>query len=672
METTNTRLNGTRSIKTSCTLDCWDACSIIATVKDNKVLHLSGNPQNHITGRTLCSKGTKHTHMLYNPNRLKKPVIKIHNSWHPIGWKDALDLIAQRMEHLRENYPTTALMHCYDAGNGGLLKGIDQRFFNAYGGVTGPRGSLCWGAGITAQKYDFGDVLSHDPADIVNSKTLLIWSRNPWDTSIHLVPFIEKAAQNGATIITIDPLKTATAARSHHHFSPLPGTDGALALTMASILISENLVDLKFIDSHVKGFSRFCEYVKAFTPQVGSEITGIPVRDIVFLAQAYGTKKPSCILLGYGLQRYSNGGNTVRAIDALAALTGNIGIRGGGVNYANRRIPPYIDHDLLQATGLASHHRQYPRPGMASFIEEAQSPPVKMLFIARTNPITQAMDSNHLAKAFSKVEFKVTMDLFMTDTADQSDIVLPCRHFLEDEDIIYTSMGHSYISYCNKAVEPDPWIPSELWVFNELAKSLKLKGFPVKGREWWLKKAILPLTTHKGITLDQLKAGPVELPGISDVAWEDLKFKTPSGRIELYSEKAREEGHSPIPIYRDINPKPTGQYPYRLLTPHYRHSLHSQQFVLVEDGVLPVAYVNPDTAADGGIEDNTEVFVCTRVGRLKCRVKTEESIGRNIVMIYEGWWIKKSGGVNQLTPERETDMGCQAAYYDCLCNIRSL
>lgn len=671
MEDKNAYQSDDCSIKTACTLDCWDTCSMIAKIKANRVLSVSGNPENPITGRTLCSKGKRHVDMLYHPNRLKHPLIKYKTGWQPLDWDHALDIITEKMIALRQKYPTTALMHCYDAGNGGVLKSIDRRFFNAYGGATSPKGSLCWGAGITAQRYDFGDVLSHDPSDLINSKTILLWSRNPWDTSVHLVPFIQKAARKGAYVIAIDPLKTATAVNCHRHFAPLPGTDGALALAMANVIISEGLVDRGFIVKYVKGCEEFKKHVKGFTPETGEMITGIPKDDIVWLARTYANNRPSSIMLGYGLQRYSNGGNTVRAIDALAALAGNIGVPGGGVNYANRRVPDYIDQNLLEGAGLAQRQRRYPRPKMAAFIEQAESPPIRMFFNARANPVTQAMDSGRLIRALSKVPFKVTIDLFMTDTAAVSDLVLPCRHFLEDEDIIFTSMGHSYINYCNRAVEPRPWIPSELWIFNGLAERLGLDNFPIRNAKWWLERALLPLTKQKGITLDRLKKGPIKLPGISDVAWENLMFKTPSGKIELYSEKAKKDGHSPVAVYRDINPRPTDRYPYRLLTPHKRTSLHSQHFVLVEDGVLPVMYINPAAAAREGIEDGMKALVSTRAGQLECKARIDSSIPDGVVMIYEGWWIKKSGGVNLLTYERQTDMGCQAAYYDCLCKISS-
>ncbi|MDI6706396.1 MAG: molybdopterin-dependent oxidoreductase [Bacillota bacterium] len=669
MATANDKNCRARKVSTSCTLDCWDACSIIADVDGNRIVSIAGNPDNHVTGVFLCSKGKKHIEMLNSPERLRKPMYRTAEGWTDIDWDMALDLVADKLQALRSRYPTTALLHCYDCGNGGLLKGIDRRFFNAFGGATVPKGSLCWGAGIAAQKYDFGDSLSHDPDDLQNSRTILIWSRNPADTGVHLIPFIQKAAKNGAYIVVIDPLETATVKYAHQHISPKPGTDGALALAMANVIISENLADDAYVAKHVIGFDRFSEYVKEFTPGMASGITGIPAEAIVSLARRYGTQKPSCILLGYGLQRYSNGGNTVRAIDALGAITGNIGIPGGGVNYANKRIGKYIDDSVIDGESLRKNFREYPRPRMASFIENAGDPPVKMVFTARANPATQAMDSNRLAKAFSKVDFKVTMDLFMTDTARLSDLVLPCRHFLEDEDIIYTSMGHSYINYCNRVVEPDPWVPSELWIFNELAGRLDLEGFPIQDERWWLERAILPLTRQKGITLDDLKNGPVQLPGISPVAWDSFEFKTPSGKIELYSERALADGHSPIPVFRNINPKPTGRYPYHFLTPHHRDSLHSQHFVLADGGARPVAYINPATATAEGIEDGSKALVSTEAGNLLCRVKVDKNIGEGIVMVYEGWWIQKSGGVNQLIPERETDMGTQAAYNDCMCNI---
>ncbi len=659
-----------KTVKTACPLDCWDTCSIAAGVENNRVLSVEAAPDNPITAGFLCSKGRKHIQMLYHPERLKKPRLKTSSGWMEIGWDEALDMVAERLDALRREYPTTALLHCYDCGHGGLLKTIDRRFFNVYGGVTGLEGSLCWSAGMAAQRYDFGDSISHHPSDLLHSKTIILWGRNPMDTSQHLVPYLKAARDRGAVIITIDPVKTATAAIARKHLAPAPGTDGALALGMAHVLVQEELIDRQFIDKYTIGFEEFRSSIGGFSPEAASHITGIPAEDIVSLARTYGSNKPSALLLGYGLQRYRNGGNTIRAIDALGAMTGNIGVSGGGVNYANKQVDKYIDHQWLEGNQLAKHRRRFPYPRMAEYIERAGDPPVKMILAARCNPITQAPDSNHLMEAFRKVDFKVTLDLFMTDTALCSDLVLPCRHFLEDEDIIYTSMGHCYISYCNKAVEPDPWVPSELWIFNRLARRLELEGFPVKDGDWWLERAIAPLTREKGITLEDLKKGAIELPGAVHVAWEDLAFKTPSGKYEFYSEKALADGQSPVPVFHNNENPASGEFPYHFITPHHRDSLHSQHYLLVEDGALPAAYINPETGRKEGLREGDTAIVSSDRGSIRCTVKFRDGMREDVIMIYEGWWLQKNGGVNRLTPQRISDMGCQAALYDCRCNIR--
>lgn len=658
-----------KKIKTACPLDCWDACSIIATVEKNRVISVEGDPDNPVTAGFLCSKGRNHIQMLYHPERIKKPRLKTNESWKEIEWNEALDLAAEKMDSLRENYPTTALLHCYDCGHGGLLKTIDKRFFNAYGGVTNLQGSLCWSAGIAAQNYDFGNTISHHPSDLLNSKTIILWSRNPLYTNQHFVPFILNARNKGAYIIVIDPIKTATAKIADKHIAPVPGTDGALALTMANILIQEGLIDRQFIKNHTVGFEQFSNYVEKFTPETGANITGISKEDIIFLAKKYVKNKPSSILLGYGLQRYRNGGNTVRTIDALGALTGNIGIPGGGVNYANKQVDRYIDHEWLEGAHLKKHFRRFPYPRMAKFIEKSQNPPIKMIFSARCNPITQAPDSNRLVETFKKVDFKVSLNLFMTDTALHSDLVLPCRHFLEDKDLIYTSMGHCYINYCNRAIEPDPWIPSELWIFNQLAQKLELENFPVKDANWWLKRAIAPLTKEKGITLENLKKRSIELPGAAYVAWKDRVFSTPSGKYEFYSEKAKSEGQKPIPVFENNNTPTSEEFPYHFITPHHRDSLHSQHYLLVDDEVLPFVYIHPKTGKKERIEEGDIAVVSSDRGDLRCTVKYRENMREDIIMVYEGWWLQKNGGVNKLTSQIESDMGCQAALYDCRCKI---
>ena len=657
-------------ISSSCTLDCWDSCSIMATVLDNEIISLKGDPRNHITGKFLCEKGRRHVDMMNHPDRLRQPLLKKSHGWEKISWDQALDLVASKLDSLRNSQPSTALVHWSHSGNVGLLKSLENRFFSAYGGVSTPIGNLCAGAGNAAQRFDFGRVLSHEASDVVNSKTIIIWGRNPMDTGIHLVPFLKEAKKNGAYIILIDPIESSTRKLADMHISPLPGTDSALALSIANILIKNGLIDKSFIENHVVGYGEFKEYVQDFTLELGSKITGVPIEDIETLANQYGKSKPSSIIVGFGVQRYTNSGYTVRSIDALGAISGNIGIKGGGVNYNNQRMDDYIDHELLSGQLLRKHHRTFNRPEFAEFLEEARDPEIEMIFITRANPITQCMDTNKMIKSFKKIKFKVTIDMFKTDTANLSDLILPCRHSLEEINLINPPAIHNYINLCNKVVDPDPWLPSELWIWNELAKRLELDNFPIKDEFWWLENALKPMTDLTGLTIDDLKSGPVILPGAKSIPWQDKKFDTPSGKYELYSNSAKEQGFQPLPIYKDLSIRKTDEYPFYLLTLHTKDSINSQHFLLAEVNQVPIVYINREMASEKNIKSGNIVQVYTETGSLDCIVECKENIKKDIVMIHEGWWLQRSGGVNKLTSEKYSDIGKNAAYYECLCNIR--
>ncbi len=304
---------------------------------------LQGDPDHPVTRGHICPKGKQHLTRLYHPQRLTQPHKRVKGKLLPVTWDEILDEIAERLHAVKKEYGSPAVLHHTSDGYGGIIKSIDQLFFNRFGGATVSRGNLCWGAGIAAQRYDFGNVKGHAPEDIINARTIILWGRNPLVTNIHMVPFLRQAQKAGAEIILIDPIKSASAKLSDVYVHINPATDGALALGMANVLIANDLVDKAFVKNRTQGFERFKSYVERFTPQRVAAITGLEEDKIAWLARIYADHKPAAILLGYGLQRYRNGGNNIRCIDALGALTGNIGISGGGVNYANYSIAKYID-----------------------------------------------------------------------------------------------------------------------------------------------------------------------------------------------------------------------------------------------------------------------------------------------------------------------------------------
>ncbi len=664
-------------IKTTCPLDCWDQCALLVRKDGDVIVSIEPDPDQHVTGNKICSKGRKHLQRLTHPDRLLTPLLKSGGSFKPVSWKEALEVIAERISATLERDGPLGLMHYYDGGYTGLLKNIESRFFSALGGCTTHKGSLCWGAGLAAQKYDFGALISHPPEDLVNSSMIIIWGRNPASNSIHFLPFIRRARENGAEVILIDPVRTATAEICDEHIRVKPGSDGALALGLARYMISENLIDRQFVEKHCSGFERFMEMCEPYTPEKVAGLTGLSPGIIGELATRYATAKPAALLIGIGLQRHSNGGNTVRAIDALAALSGNIGKPGGGANYVNFQVSHYIDHGFLSGSDFNPQRRFYPKPQLAAALEQLTDPPVGFLYISRSNPLVQVGDSGALNKAFKKVTFKVTADHFMTDTAAASDLVLPCTTFLEEEDFYFNSMSHQYVNYGFRVADPPGRCRSEFDYLQELAVLLGIKDFPAANAEEIIARAIKPLSEFTGMSLQKLKDNtPILFEEFGEIPWADGVFKTADRRFNFYSKEAESDGADGTALYHpplEISDQTLWHegYKYWFVTPHPRDSIHSTHR-LPSDGQLPKVYLNPQTAKYEDIAGGDQVRVSSARGSIEAKAEITDRVGPDTVMVYQGWWLGSGAAVNSLTSNRLTDIGNQAAYYDCLCRITKI
>jgi anaerobic selenocysteine-containing dehydrogenase len=663
--------------KTACPLDCWDQCALLIREENGRLVSVEPDSSQPVTGNRICSKGKRHLERQDHPDRLLRPLLKSGGSFKTISWPAALHVMAERINAALEKFGPLSLFHYYDGGYSGLLKNLESRFFSALGGSTKTIGSLCWGAGLAAQKYDFGSSVAHPYQDLANTRQLLIWGRNPAYTAIHLLPYIRKARDNGARVILIDPLETATAGLADDYIRIKPGSDGALALGMARVIIEHGLADLDFIEDFSSGFEKFKAACADYTPEKVEELTGIRPGKIEELALDYAGNKPAAILIGIGLQRHSNGGNTVRAIDALAAITGNIGVAGGGASYANFRVTRYIDHGFLGGKDLMPRQRHCSRPQLARSLTGLQEPPVDFLYISRANPLVQVGDSRALSHAFEKVPFIVTVDHFMTDTAKASDLVLPCTGFLEETDLYFNSMSHQYMVYGLPAVRPPGECRPEYVFLKDLADLLGVQGYPDSDPDRLLSRLILPLTESTGITLDDIKAGsPLLLPGGNEVPWADGRFETADGKFNFYSGAAVKDGGDGLPVYRE--PLELGSrslrkegFKYWFVTPHARDTIHSIHR-LPGGEEKPEAYISPETAEKEGITSGETIEISSKRGSIKAVAVISGRVPASTVMVYQGWWQSSGAAVNNLTADCETDIGNQAAYYDCLCRIEGI
>jgi anaerobic selenocysteine-containing dehydrogenase len=664
--------------KSACPLNCWDVCGFNVTTAQGKVLKVEGDPDHPITQGKICGKGKMLAERANHSERVLFPLKKINGEFEKISWDQALNEIAYRMQHIKEEYGSTAVLHSHDYSNGGLLKNLDQRFFNAYGGITELVGSLCWGAGIEAQIVDFGNAYSHDPEDLQHSQTIVVWGRNITSTNMHLYPYMKQAKERGAKIIVIDPLSTGITRIADDHIIVRPGMDGVLALGVIKRMIEVKGENSIFLTEHTSGFEAFKkEVINPLSIEQVLQWTEVTREQLELLVQAYSEGKPTSTIMGLGMQRYSNGGNTVRAIDALVAVSGNVGIRGGGASYAHLGVGRSFDTQALTLPERKKRQRTFTRMTQADEVLAANNPPIKMLFVSRGNPLVQVPDASKTHRAFSQIETKVVIDQFMTDTAQIADYVLPCTTVFEEEDIYYASMFHSYMTYGKKLVEPYGEAKPDRLIWTELAQRLGF-GADFDYTEDEYMEMGLSLLKEKGITLERLKTEKtVKLP-LDQVPWRDRQFQTPTGKYEFYSKKLEAEGKEPLiqlrlPAESEWeNPELARRYPYALLSIHPQRSLHSQNYHLVAALQEPKVEISEWLAHEEGFTEGESIEIYNDRGCFQGKAKIVSNSHPKTICVHEGRWSEYGGIINNLTPNTISDVGLGSTLYDCLVGIRKV
>ena len=542
-----------KKLSHGCTLDCADCCKFNVYIDKNEVVKIEGDEGHPYTKGFICKKGLAHLKRVNHEKRLYNPLLKVNGEWKEISFKEAIDIMAKRLKDYKNEFGSRSILYYEQYGNGSLLKSIGEKFFNFYGGVSLAKGGPCWSAGIAAQKLDFGDSKSHSLEDMMNSNNIFVWGKNPANTTIHTMQMIRKAKANGSKIIVIDPIETATATLSDKYIRIKPNGDLALALAIGKVIIENEFFDEKYIKSYVNGFEEYKEYVLSLNIEELSLECGVEINEINELVRLY-CEKYSTILLGFGMQKYKNGGITIRAIDALGAITGQIGFSGGGVNYANKVYPKILNSDPYNSE-KAAYNRYFYTSEINEFIEKCSlgktyykndificnkdkesdydlNIPIKMAVITKSNLVNQLPNVNKLKKSLSKIDFKVCCDMFMTDTAKVCDLLIPTSSQLESEDLLFSSMMNPYLIYNEKLIEPREKLMDEYYFFMELAKEMNLNDYPYVEKTDYLEKVIEPLKhINSNINLEFIKSNYLTLH--KNIAWEDKKFMTKSRKFEI-------------------------------------------------------------------------------------------------------------------------------------------
>lgn len=666
-----------KKISHGCTLDCADCCKFNVYVKNDDIIKIEGDKEHPYTKGFICKKGLAHLKRLNHSKRIYKPLIKINDKWKEIEFDEAINIMVKKLSYYKSKFGSKSILYYEQYGNGTVLKSIGEKFFNFYGGVSLSKGGPCWSAGIAAQKLDFGDSRSHSLEDMLNSKNIFVWGKNPANTTIHTMQMIKMAKEKGSKIIVIDPIETATAKLADKYIKIKANGDKALALAMAQIIIKNKLYDEKYIKLYVNGFEEYKSYILSLNIKDLSKECGVEISTIEELVKLY-CQKYSTILLGFGMQKYKNGGMTIRLIDALGAITGQIGFSGGGVNYANKVYPKILNTDPYDSEKFSSN-RYYHTNEISEFIEKCNlgntyykndifinhednkgdyelNIPIKMAIITKSNLLNQLANINNLKRALSKVEFKVCFDMFITDTVKECDLFIPVTSQLESEDLLFSSMMNPYLVYNEKILEPQEKLMDEYYFFMEVAKRLKMSNYPIVTKKEYLEKVIYPLKNiNSDISLEYLKNNYFTLH--KDVAWSDKNFVNESGKFEIINceEIKKFEANK----YKDISK-------LRLLTNHGRDSLSSQHFM--DDDGIAIAYINEKEAKRFNINNNEIIYLKSENGQIKVKINIDKSIGDNILMMFVGWW-ERHGNPNFLTNSGISDIGGQITYNETFVEI---
>lgn len=666
-----------KKISHGCTLDCADCCKFNVYVKNDDIIKIEGDKEHPYTKGFICKKGLAHLKRLNHSKRIYKPLIKSNDKWKEIEFDEAINIMVKKLSYYKSKFGSKSVLYYEQYGNGTVLKSIGEKFFNFYGGVSLSKGGPCWSAGIAAQKLDFGDSRSHSLEDMLNSKNIFVWGKNPANTTIHTMQMIKRAKKKGSKIIVIDPIETATAKLADKYIKIKANADKALALAMGQIIIKNKLYDEKYIRLYVNGFEEYKSYILSLNIKDLSKECGVEIYTIEELVKLY-CQKYSTILLGFGMQKYKNGGMTIRLIDALGAITGQIGFSGGGVNYANKVYPKILNTDPYDSEKF-SNNRYYYTNEISEFIEKCNlgntyykndifinheddkgdyelNIPIKMAIITKSNLLNQLANINNLKRALSKVEFKVCFDMFITDTVKECDLFIPVTSQLESEDLLFSSMMNPYLVYNEKILEPQEKLMDEYYFFMEVAKRLKMSNYPIVTKKEYLEKVIYPLKNiNSDISLEYLKNNYFTLH--KDVAWSDKNFVNESGKFEIINceEIKKFEDNK----YKDISK-------LRLLTNHGRDSLSSQHFM--DDDGIAIAYINEKESKRSNINNNEIIYLKSENGQIKVKINIDKSIGDNIIMMFVGWW-ERHGNPNFLTNSGISDIGGQITYNETFVEI---
>lgn len=692
-----------------CPHDCPDTCSMIFTVENDQLKSVRGNPDHPMTKGGLCVKLKDYEKRHYHPDRLLYPMRRIgpkgSKQFERISWDEALDEIVTRWRSIINEHGPEAIIPYSYLGNQGLVHGLNggDAFFNRLGATVCER-TFCGEGSCTAWLLTLGPTAALDPESYIHSKYIVIWACNSVSTNLHHWTIIKEAKKKGAKVVVIDAYRSRTAKEADWHICPKPGTDGALAMAVINSIIAQGLVDQDYVDNYTHGYEELADRASTRTPEWAAEITGIPAEDIRTLARELATSQPAAIRIGVALERHHGGGQTIRAVSCIPALTGAWRHVGGGITQFPVWEHPY-KFDVICRPDLIPEGTQVVNNlqiGRALTGEMDLKTPIKSMMCWNSNPVTQAPETDKIVKGLEREDlFLVSAEHFISDTASYADILLPATMGAEMEDMIL-SWGHLYLTYNTKCAEaPGEAIPNNE-IFRQLAARL---GFEEENFKWSDSECL-----ENYVDWDAPACDGIDLAYLREHGFARLKVGTPDDRLphaegnfptengkcnfliegavnfvagpfrQMYEGFQPGEPLDPLPDYTPprespaSNPQLAEKFPLNIVSPK-SHGFLNSCYANMEEKIKgqgeQFVLINAADANTRGIREGDRVEVSNQRGAFKGEAKITDDVNEGIVVASLGYWRQlNSGTVNSISSAEFTDMGHAPSFSDNLVEVR--
>ncbi len=661
---------------------CWECstrCGALVTVNDGGVERVGPNPDHPGSKGAFCVKGIRGVRELTDhPDRLVRPLRRRgprgSGQWEPVDWETALETVVDRLLEVRGEHGPLSLIGAVSSAyfSRGAMVALLMRALGSPNWMMNQ--DLCGGCRALSDKLT--GLAAVGGEDIENTRCALIVGRNPSAADAAQWMALKRAAANGARTIVIDPARTPAAARADLWLRPRPGTDAAIALGMLHVIIAEGLYDADFVARWCHGFDALRERAARFAPAAAAQLSGVAADDIVRAAHMYADG-PSAFVSGHGIDAFSAGVQTFRAFHALVAISGNLDRAGGNIRVKRPKgFRNYIDllHDPAfrlapEVEAMTIGRDRFPlwagpegwqtachNPSAIAAMLDGKPYPVRAMYLSGVNIAVTYPDTAKTIEALRGLDFLCVVSHTMTPTAALADIVLPKTTGLEEEEISLDMAGPC-VSYTRPVAPARGAAKSDFEIAVDLAGRLEARGIGARKFIPWRTKREFNafLLGDNDIDFQTLERDGYARFSYRLGDFEEAGFRTPTGKIELYSETLARLGLDPLPDFvaprsERSPPSVRSEYPLILLTgareKAYHHSRYRDHAWARKIAPYPRLQVHPETASalDLAADDWVAVETPDADGTCLLRVSVTEDTAPGVVRTGMGWWLPEAPG----------------------------